>query len=91
MNCTFCLQAIQPGDVNMHHPVPRSAGGIEVEPTHKACHVAYHSRAGGFREWGRLGGLITAATKRWSLNLKHVRSHPGHEINRQFYAAFYGH
>jgi hypothetical protein len=52
MTCYFCSEPIQPGDVNMHHPVYRSRGGAHVEPSHKACHVAHHSDQGDFRSWG---------------------------------------
>ena len=92
MTCYLCSHAIQPGeDVNLHHPVYRSHGGTQTEPTHKDCHVAHHSDQGDFREWGRQGGIITAATRVWAFNLKGVRNHPAHDINRQFYTAFYTH
>lgn len=90
MTCAMCSQPIEPHDeINLHHPVYRSEGGTEVEPVHKSCHVEFHSRAGDFRTWGRVGGQITAATRRWAFNLKGVRTHPAHDINRSFYAAHY--
>jgi hypothetical protein len=89
MTCLFCEQPIAPGDVNMHHPVYKSNGGRDTKPAHKDCHVSHHSEQGDFRDWGRAGGKLSALTKRWALNLKNVRTHPAHEINRSFYLACY--
>jgi hypothetical protein len=86
MTCALCSGAIQPGDeINLHHPVYRSEGGTQVEPTHKACHVAYHSNKGDFRAWGRLSAL----TRRWAFNLKHVKDNPAYEFDRQYYLMLY--
>ena len=85
MNCALCSQLIEPGDVEMHHPVYRSHGGTETVPTHRACHVAYHSKAGDFRSWGRR----SAQTRRWAFNLKHVRTHPAYDFDRAYYLALY--
>ena len=91
MTCYFCSEAIQPGDVNLRHPVYRSRGGTHVEPSHRACHVAHHSDQGDFKSWGRIGGQITALTRRWSFNLKNVRNHPAYDFDRSFYLAHYAH
>lgn len=92
MICALCSGAIKPGDeVNLHHPLPKSQGGIETKPTHKDCHIEHHSTNGDFRTWGRQGGIITAATKRWSLNLRNVSAHPAYELARSFYRALYAH
>ena len=92
MTCSLCLKHIAPGDeVNQHHPIYRSEGGTETGPAHKACHVELHSTRGDFRAWGRIGGQITAATKRWSLNLKNVATHPAHDLDRAFYQSNYSH
>jgi len=91
MTCYFCSEAIGPGDVNMHHPVYRSRGGTHVEPSHRACHVAHHSNRGDFKQWGRIGGQITALTRRWSFNLRGVKDHPAYDFDRSFYLAHYAH
>ncbi len=92
MTCALCSRAIGPDDaINQHHPVYRSQGGIETVPMHKACHVAHHSTIGDFKAWGRIGGQISALSKRWAYNLKNVSTHPAHEINRAFYTAHYAH
>jgi len=86
----MCDQQIAPDELNLHHgPVYRSDGGTVTEPVHQSCHVNFHSRAGDFREWGRLGGQLSALSKRWAFNLKGVRTHPAHDINRSFYALHY--
>jgi hypothetical protein len=88
--CYFCEQPVQPGDeVDNHHPVYKSKGGTHTEPAHKDCHVAHHSEEGDFRAWGREGGKLSSLTRRWSLNLKHVRTDPRHDLNRAFYQACY--
>jgi hypothetical protein len=89
MTCYFCTMLIAPGDVNMHHPVNRSQGGKAVEPAHERCHVAHHSNQGDFKYWDRIGGQISAITRRWAFNLKNVRSHPAYEIDWSYYLAFY--
>lgn len=91
MNCSLCGQLVASGDVNMHHPIPRSEGGQRTEPTHRDCHIKHHSTNNHFREWGRQGGLITATTKRWAFNLLGVRSHPAYDLARSFYVAHYAH
>ena len=92
MTCHFCSEQIEPGDaVNLHHPVYRSNGGTQVEPSHTACHRAFHSDQGDFRYWGRIGGQITALTRRWAFNLRGVKDHPAYDTDRSFYSAFYAH
>ena len=92
LTCGLCDQAIRPDDeINFHHPVYASQGGVETEPTHRDCHVAYHSAQGDFRAFGRMGGQISALSRRWSFNLKNVRTDPAHEMNRAFYTANYAH
>ena len=92
MTCNLCSKAIKPNDVtNLHHPVYRSKGGVATEPTHQECHIAYHSIQGDFQAFGRIGGQISATTKRWSFNLKNVKDHPAYELSRQFYRAHYAH
>ena len=92
MTCYLCSGAIKPDDeINNHHPVYQSQGGVGTEPTHRDCHVAFHIAAGDFSTWGRIGGQITATTKRWSFNLKNVKDHPAYEMSRQFYRAHYAH
>jgi len=86
MTCALCKGAIKPGDeINLHHPVYRSEGGTETQPTHKTCHVAFHSLKGDFRAWGRLSAL----TRRWAFNLKHVKDNPAYEFDRQYYLMLY--
>jgi hypothetical protein len=89
--CYFCEQPVQPGDVNMHHPVYRSQGGMHVETSHVACHRAFHCDQGDFRAWGRIGGEITALTRRWSFNLRGVKDHPAYDFDRSYYLAHYAH
>jgi hypothetical protein len=92
MNCSLCRKPIAPDDaLNMHHPVYRSQGGTETQPTHKACHVALHSSRNDYAEWGRVGGQISALSKQWAFNLRNVKTHAAHEINRQFCRAMYAH
>ena len=88
MRCCLCPHPIREGDeVEYHHPVYKSRGGQEVKPAHKACHRAHH--APDFPEWGRQGGKIAALTRRWSLNLRNVATHPAYEFDRQYYRALY--
>jgi hypothetical protein len=90
MTCALCSQPIAMGDaLNMHHPIYRSNGGTDTQPTHKACHVALHSLRNDFAEWGRIGGKISAASKRWAFNLKNVRTHPAYEGHRLSYLMTY--
>lgn len=92
MTCHICTQPIQTGDeVNLHHPIYRSQGGTETEPTHARCHVALHRARGDCREFGRSGGEISALSKQWSFNLRNVRTHKAHDINRAFNRAMYAH
>ncbi len=93
MKCLFCSLPILTGEeVNYHHHLElKSRGGTQTAPTHKACHVAYHSNSGDFREFGRRGGKATAATRRWSLNLKNVKDNPAFDFDRQYYLALYAH
>jgi len=91
MTCLFCQVAIEPGDVNMHHPVYRSKGGRDTQPSHKACHRSFHSSQGDFKSWGRIGGQITALTRRWSFNLRGVKDHPAYDFDRAYYVAYYAH
>jgi hypothetical protein len=90
--CFFCSLPILTGEpVNHHHVIYRSRGGTETAPAHRGCHVAHHSNSNDFREWGRIGGQITAITRRWSFNLKNVRDNPAFELDRQYYLALYAH
>lgn len=92
MTCTLCSKPIALSEsVNLHHPVYRSNGGTDVEPAHQACHVRLHSQRGDFRRWGSEGGKLTAATRRWSLNLKNVKDDPAHEMSRAYYRSNYSH
>jgi hypothetical protein len=91
MTCYFCSEQIQPGDVNMHHPVYKSQGGTETAASHRDCHVSFHSSQGDYREFGRRGGLQSAITRAWAFNLKNVRTHPAYDTDRSFYRAFYAH
>jgi hypothetical protein len=64
--------------IDKHHVVYVSQGGAEgdvVEMCH-LCHVQLHSDRNDFREWGRIGGKKTQATKpNWQRNLKQYREH----------------
>jgi hypothetical protein len=91
MTCYFCEQTILQGDVNMHHPVYKSKGGRETAPAHTDCHRSFHSKQGDFKAWGRIGGQITALTRRWAFNLKNVRSNPAYDFDRSYYIAHYAH
>ncbi|MGE0131524.1 MAG: hypothetical protein AB7U82_25870 [Blastocatellales bacterium] len=69
--CALCQRPIRKGaKVNQHHPVLRSEGGIETVEVHEQCHIEHHSRLNHFREWGRRGGIVTAARGWWIFNLK---------------------
>jgi hypothetical protein len=90
MKCYFCALPILAGQtVNDHHIVYRSRGGTETAPAHQHCHVNHHSTSGDFKSWGRIGGQITAITRRWSFNLRNVRNHPAYEMDRAYYLALY--
>ena len=76
----------RPGDeVEYHHPVYKHAGGIETVPAHKPCHRNLHITRGDFRRWGQM----SAQTRRWAFNLKHVRTHPAYDFDRAYYLALY--
>lgn len=70
LNCQFCGRRILDGDLQLHHPVCRSEGGMETVAAHRVCHVNHHSNAGDFRRWGRIGGKKAAATMKWIFNLR---------------------
>lgn len=90
MTCYLCNQAIRPGEeVNQHHPIYKSNGGIDTEPTHQECHVNYHSTNGDFTKWGKEGGKLSALSKRWAFNLLNVRDDPAYQLERQFYLMTY--
>jgi hypothetical protein len=92
MTCHLCQAGIAAGDeVNLHHPTPRSQGGTRVEPTHRDCHVRFHSQSNHFREWGKIGGQISALSKQWAFNLRNVKDDPAYDYARQFNRAFYAH
>lgn len=40
---TACFECDQPGDIHMHHVVPRSAGGTKTVPLCERCHGLVHS------------------------------------------------
>lgn len=88
MKCFLCSQPITATDeIEYHHTIYKSRGGVETSPTHKECHRAHHSTEGDFREWGRW----SAMTRRWAFNLKDVRTHPAYEFDRQYYLMMYAH
>jgi hypothetical protein len=89
-NCYICQKPIVADQkVEYHHPIYKSKGGIETAPTHKACHRNFHSKQGDFKTWGRIGGKLTAITRAWAFNLKHVRNNPAFDTDRKFYLCFY--
>jgi hypothetical protein len=90
MICGLCRKRIATNQqIEYHHPIYKSRGGTSTVPTHKACHRNFHQTHGDFKEWSRIGGMITAMTRRWSFNLKYVKDHPAFEISRKYYLAFY--
>ena len=89
MTCYFCDLPIGDGDLNNHHPTPRSEGGTATVPSHKSCHVNHHSSQGHFRHWGKVGGQLSALTCRWAFTLRGVKDNPAYELHRQFYRMFY--
>ena len=88
--CYLCKQAITAHQqIEYHHPIYKSRGGIETAPTHKACHRQHHSEQGDFAAWGRIGGKLSSITRAWSINLKLVNTHPAYALERCFYRAHY--
>lgn len=88
MKCFLCSQPIKPQDeIEYHHPIYKSRGGVEVAPTHKRCHREHHKSKGDFREWGKMSAL----TRRWAFNLLNVRNHPAYEFDRAYYLMNYAH
>jgi hypothetical protein len=88
MKCFLCSQPITNQDeIEYHHPTYKSRGGVETFPTHKACHRQHHSKQGDFREWGKL----SAITRAWSFNLKHVKDNPLYSFDRAYYLMNYAH
>lgn len=93
MTCYFCNQPLdaQADAINWHHHEGfKSQGGTRTAPTHEHCHVEYHSTQGHFREWGKIGGQLSALDKHWAFHLKGVKDHPlydqAREFNRMYYA-----
>jgi hypothetical protein len=91
MTCYLCNQPIGPqATINWHHyETLKSEGGTKTAPTHRSCHVEYHSTNGQFQQWGKQGGKLAALTMRWAFNLKNVSTHPAYEQHRQFYLMNY--
>jgi hypothetical protein len=91
--CGLCSRPIRKGQrINLHHtPILRSQGGDAVVEVHEKCHRQHHSTNNHFRQWGKIGGEISAISRQWSFNLLNVRTDPAHEINRQFYRMNYAH
>jgi hypothetical protein len=88
--CFLCRKPIAKTDtVEHHHPIYRSRSGTETAPTHKACHRSHHSTQGDFAAWGRIGGSLTALTRAWAFNLKHIKDNPAFDTDRKFYQSFY--
>jgi len=76
-SCALCHRPIRKGEkVNQHHPQLKSEGGAETVEVHKHCHVRHHSQLDHYREWGRKGGLTTAARGWWIFNLKRGQAPP---------------
>jgi hypothetical protein len=89
-SCYLCQQPFAKNDkVEFHHPIYKTKGGSGTAPTHKACHHKHHSTQGDFKEWGRIGGNLSALTRQWAFNLKHVKTNPAFENSRNFYLSFY--
>lgn len=89
MRCYFCNQAIAPDELNQHHITPKSEGGTATAPAHRSCHVSHHSKNGHYKSWGRIGGQLSAITRRWAFTLKGVKDNPAYELHRQFYRLYY--
>ena len=86
--CYLCNLPINPQDeVEYHHPIYKSRGGLETFPTHKRCHRAHHSNKGDFRSWGQMSAL----TRAWAFNLLNVRNHPAYDFDRAYYLMHYAH
>lgn len=73
--CDNCGEWIQRGELQWHHPIPRSEGGTDTVPYCRGCHVRHHSKRGDFARWGRLGGQASAALGHWAHHLRRVRDH----------------
>lgn len=43
MTAPTCFECNEPGDIHMHHVVPRSAGGTKTVPLCERCHGLAHS------------------------------------------------
>jgi len=92
MTCAICFELILPGQpTNDHHEVYKCRGGKATTTVHKECHVALHSSRGDFREWGKIGGQISALDKHWAFTLKNVKDNPLYEQARAFNRAMYAH
>jgi hypothetical protein len=90
MTCAICFDPIIPGQrVNEHHEVYKCRGGKTTTPVHKDCHVKLHGTRGDFREFGRIGGQISALDKHWAFTLKGVKDSPLYEQARAFNRAMY--
>ena len=89
MTCYFCNRSIAKRQLHQHHLTPKCEGGTETAPVHKSCHINHHSREGHFRKWGRMGGQLSAITRRWAFYLKNVKDNPAFELDRQFYRLYY--
>jgi hypothetical protein len=88
MKCFLCSQPIiNQDEIEYHHPIYKSKGGVTTSPTHKACHRQHHGKQGDFREWGKL----SAVTRAWSFNLKHVKDNPLFDFDRAYYLMHYAH
>jgi hypothetical protein len=90
MTCHLCHEIITAShQVEHHHPIYKSNGGTVTNPTHKDCHRGFHSSQGDFKEWGRIGGKLTALTRVWAFNLKSIKDDPAFDLDRKFYKSFY--
>ena len=89
MTCLLCSLPILTGEEvhQHHHKELKSRGGTETAPVHGSCHRAHHSNVGDFKRWGQQ----SAETRRWSFNLRNVRTHPAYDFDRQYYLALYAH
>jgi hypothetical protein len=88
MKCFLCSQPITNQDgIEYHHPIYKSRGGTQTFPCHKFCHRSHHQSKGDFKEWGRLSAL----TRAWSFNLKHVKDDPLFDFDRAYYLMNYAH
>jgi hypothetical protein len=77
LQCFICTLPIGKYEVvNHHHVTYKSQGGTETQPTHRECHVRLHSSRNDFAEWGKKGGLETAARGWWIFNLKRGTNPP---------------